>query len=252
MASTCTPSTLILLTLTTFLIAQAQAQAPAPSPSGAVNLTAILEKGGQYTTLMKLLKDTQQLTQIESQLKSNSQGFTLFAPTDNAFQSLKPGALNKLSDDQKVKLILFHVTPKYYTISDLLTVSNPVRTQATEEEGTWGLNFTGQGGNQVNISTGVVQTQLNNALREKFPLAVYQVDKVLLPLELFGTTKTTHSSEAPSPKGSKSTPEIPSVGKAGGAPSPHGDKKDTNAANGRNVAFGLVVGLALICIEALH
>ena len=251
MASTCTPSTLILLTLTTFLIAlaQAQAQAPAPSPSGAVNLTAILEKGGQYTTLMRLLKDTQQLTQIESQLKSNSQGFTLFAPTDNAFQSLKPGALNELSDDQKVKLILFHVTPKYYTISDLLTVSNPVRTQATEKEGTWGLNFTGQGGNQVNISTGVVQTQLNNPLREKFPLAVYQVDKVLLPLELFGTTKTRASSAAPSPKGSKSTPEIPSVGKAGSAPSD--SPKDTNAANGMNVGFGLVLGLGFICMGAL-
>ena len=71
--------TLILLILTTFLMAQTQAQAPAPAPSGAVNLTAILEKGGQYTTLIKLLKDTQQLTQIESQLKSNSEKYRYHA-----------------------------------------------------------------------------------------------------------------------------------------------------------------------------
>ncbi|KAL2331661.1 hypothetical protein Fmac_019242 [Flemingia macrophylla] len=240
---------ILLITLTIFLKAQAQAQAPAPSPSGTLNLTAILEKGGQYTTLIRLLQETQQLTQIESQLKSNSQGFSLFAPTDNAFMNLKSGALNGLTDDQKVKLILFHVTPKYYSLSDLLTVSNPVRTQATEKEGTWGLNFTGKG-QQLNVSTGVVDTPVNNALREKFPLAVYQVDKVLLPLELFGEKdKTPSSSSAPSPKSSKTSPEIPSIANAGGAPSPSGDEK--NGGVGSNVGVGVVVGLALLCMGAL-
>ncbi|KAK7401939.1 hypothetical protein VNO78_13817 [Psophocarpus tetragonolobus] len=246
MASTSGRLTGILLSLTLMLIGKGEGQAPAPSPSGALNLTAILEKGGQYTSLIKLLKDTQQLTQIESQLKSNSQGFSLFAPTDNAFQNLKAGALNGLSDDQKVKLVLFHVTPKYYSLSDLLTVSNPVRTQATEEEGTWALNFTGQGNQQVNVSTGVVITQVNNALREKFPLAVYQVDKVLLPLELFGTKS--HAS-APSPKSSKTTPQIPSVAKAGGAPSP--SKDDASHAPATNLAFRLILGLAFISISSL-
>lgn len=241
------PLTLTLLTLTTvLLISQTQGQAPAPAPASAVNLTAILEKGGQFTTLIRLLKETQQVIQIESQLKSNSEGFTLFAPTDNAFQSLKQGALNDLSNDQKVKLILFHVTPKYYPLSDLLTVSNPVRTQATEKEGTWGLNFTGHG-QQVNVSSGVVATPVNNALREKFPLAVYPVDKVLLPLELFGTKS---QKSAPSPKGSKTTPDIPSVGKAD-SPSGSSDKDSANGAVGKNVGFGVVVGLGLICMGAL-
>ncbi|TKY48904.1 Fasciclin arabinogalactan protein 6 [Spatholobus suberectus] len=247
-----TPLTLILLlTLATLLSlqaqAQAQAQAPAPSPSGPVNLTAILEKGGQFTTLIRLLKETQQLTQIQSQLNSTSQGFTLFAPTDNAFMNLKSGALNDLNDTQKVKLVLYHVTPKYYSLSDLLTVSNPVRTQASEGEGTWGLNFAGQG-QQVNVSTGVVETPINNALRQKFPLAVYQVDKVLLPLELFGAKSP---SSAPSPKSSKTNPDIPSIAKAGGAPSPSGSGKDNSAAAGRNVGFGVIVGLGVICMGAL-
>ncbi|KAK7324700.1 hypothetical protein VNO77_28468 [Canavalia gladiata] len=243
--------TLVLLTLSSFvfnLIPQTQGQAPAPSPSGPLNLTAILEKGGQFTTLTRLLKDTQQLTQIQSQLKSNSQGFTIFAPTDNAFQNLKSGAINDLTDEQKVQLILYHVTPKYYSLSDLLTVSNPVRTQASGSEGSWGLNFTGQG-NQVNVSTGVVETPINNALRQQFPLAVYQVDKVLLPTELFGVKSP---SAAPSPKSSKTTPQIPTLGKAGGAPSPSGAEKDNaNAAAGNNLCFALILGLAFICMQIL-
>ncbi|XP_061363668.1 fasciclin-like arabinogalactan protein 13 [Gastrolobium bilobum] len=244
-----TPLALVLLTLTTFLFhltPQIQAQkatAPAPAPSGPVNLTAILEKGGQYTTLIRLLKDTQQITQIQSQLNSTSEGFTVFAPTDNAFQNLKSGAINDLTDEQKVQLILYHVTPKYYSLSDLLTVSNPVRTQASGSEGSWGLNFTGQGNNQVNVSTGVVETSINNALRQQFPLAVYQVDKVLLPLELFGAKSP---GSAPSPKTPKTPSEIPSVVKGSGAPSP-----SANGAAERNVAWGLVVGLGLICMEAL-
>ncbi|CAJ1956651.1 unnamed protein product [Sphenostylis stenocarpa] len=237
-----TSLTFILLSSFCFILqAQAQAQAPAPS-SGDVNLTAILVKGGQFTTLIKLLQDTQQLTQIQSQLNSTSQGFTVFAPTDNAFQNLKSGALNGLGEEQKVQLILYHVTPKYYSLSDLLTVSNPVRTQASGREGSWGLNFTGQG-NQVNVSTGIVETQLNNALRQQFPLAVYQVDKVLLPEELFGAKSP---AAAPSPKSAKSSPEIPSVGKTGGAPSPSG-----NGAAERNVGLGVIVGIGLICMGAL-
>ncbi|KAK7272397.1 hypothetical protein RJT34_28966 [Clitoria ternatea] len=245
-------STLIVPTLTTLfslllLTPQTQAQAPAPSPSGNLNLTGILDKAGQYNTLIRLLKDTQQLTQIQSQLKSNSQGATLFAPTDNAFQNLKPGAINDLTDEQKVQLILYHVAPKYYSLSDFLTVSNPVRTQASGSEGSWGLNFTGQG-NQVNVSSGVVETPINNALRQQFPLAVYQVDKVLLPLELFGARSP---SSAPSPKASKTTPEKPSTAKEGGASSPSDSQKDVNGAAGRNVGLGMVVGVGLICMGVL-
>ncbi|KAK7335469.1 hypothetical protein VNO80_27322 [Phaseolus coccineus] len=241
-------TSLILILFGSFCLilrTQAQAQAPAPS-SGAVDLVAILQKGGQYTTLIRLLNDSQQLTQIQSQLKSNSQGFTLFAPTDNAFQNLKSGALNHLSDEQKVQLILYHVTPKYYSLADLLTVSNPVRTQASGSDGSWGLNFTGQG-NQVNVSSGVVETQVNNALRQQFPLAVYQVDKVLLPEELFGEK----SPAAPSPKSPKSSPETTTVGKAGGAPSPSSEGQKDNGAAERNVGFGVILGVGLICMGAL-
>ncbi|XP_054813644.1 fasciclin-like arabinogalactan protein 9 [Prosopis cineraria] len=239
---------LILLTLTPslflLLVPQARAQsAPAPAPAGALNLTGILDKGGQYTTLIRLLTQTQQMQQLQSQLNSTSEGFTVFAPTDNAFQNLKSGVINDLTDDQKVKLMLYHVTPKYYNLNDLLTVSNPVRTQASD----WGLNFTGQG-NQVNVSTGVVESPIHNALRQSFPLAVYQVDQVLLPEELFGDSPA----PASSPKASKTPATKSKSSDDGSAPSsPSASSEDRNGASGRNLGFGSAVGLALICMGAL-
>ncbi|MFS7962091.1 putative FAS1 domain-containing protein [Helianthus anomalus] len=114
---------------------------------------------------------------------------TIFAPTDNAFQNLPAGTLNGLSEEKKVKLVLYHVLPKFYSMDDLVTISNPVPTQAGSSRGSLGLNFTGRA-SQVNVSTGVVETQINNALRKDFPLAVYVVDKVLLFQE-----------DAPAPEG---------------------------------------------------
>lgn len=146
-----------------------------------------------------------------------------------------------------MQLILYHVTPKYYSLSDFLTVSNPVRTQASDKSGPWGLHFTSQG-NQVNVSSGVVTEPINNALRQKFPLAVYQLDKVLLPTELFGPKAPASS---PAPKSSKTPSKTPSSAAVeGDAPAPASSKKDESAAR-RNVGFGFVVGVGLICMAVL-
>ncbi|XP_011006038.1 PREDICTED: fasciclin-like arabinogalactan protein 13 [Populus euphratica] len=168
-----TPLSFFLLSLLLSLSLNAQAQtptAPAPMPSGPVNFTAVLVKGGQFTTLIRLLNKTQTFNQIENQLNSSSEGMTIFAPTDNAFNNLKAGALNGLNQQEQVQLLQYHTLPKFYTTSNLLLVSNPVPTQASGQDGVWGLNFTGQS-NQVNVSTGLVEVQINNALRQDFPLA---------------------------------------------------------------------------------
>ncbi|OVA11218.1 FAS1 domain [Macleaya cordata] len=249
MASTISPI-LILLSLTPclFLIfaPQIQAQsAPAPEPPGPINLTRILEIGGQYTTFIRLLNTTQVSNQITNQLNSSTEGMTVFAPTDNAFNNLKPGTLNGLSVQQQVQLVLYHVLPKYYSLVMFQTVSNPVRTQATGQDGgVFGLNFTSTGTNQVNISTGVVVTQLNNALRQDFPLAVYQVDMVLLPFELFGP-KPPPSATPPSagPSGSDN--------KSPGSSSGDASNKNNSGSKERQIGLGLVAGIGLVCMGVL-
>ncbi|XP_068669219.1 fasciclin-like arabinogalactan protein 11 [Aristolochia californica] len=167
---------------------------PAPAPPGPTNISAILEKAGQFTTLLRLLRVTQIADQINTQLNNSNQGLTLFAPPDNAFSSLQAGTLNSLTDQEKVSLVQFHILPTFLSVSQFQTVSNPVRTQAgNSAAGEYPLNVT-TSGNQVNVSTGVDDATVANTIYTDGQLAIYQVDKVLLPLDIFGS-----KSPAPAP-----------------------------------------------------
>ncbi|KAK1394142.1 Fasciclin-like arabinogalactan protein 11 [Heracleum sosnowskyi] len=177
---------LLILVLHSFTTTLAQPVAPPPAPSGPTNVTKILEKASQFTTLIRLLKNNQLDDQINTQLNNSNQGLTIFAPTDNAFAALKPGTLNSLTDQQKVQLIQFHVISSFLSTSQFQTVSNPITTQAgNSNEGQFPLNVT-TSGNQVNVSTGVNGATVGNTIYTDNQLAVYQVDKVLLPLAMFG------------------------------------------------------------------
>ncbi|KAJ4796814.1 Fasciclin-like arabinogalactan family protein [Rhynchospora pubera] len=195
--------------LFTFLsISNAQPAAPAPGPAGPPNVTAILEKGGQYTSFIRLLKETKLDNQINTQLNYSGNSYTIFAPTDNAFNNLKAGTLNSLSQEEQVNLALYHVLPQYYTSDMFQTVSNPVRTQASGSNGVYTVNITSSM-NQVNVSTGIDDATITNTLYATSPLAVYSIEKVLQPEDLFGV-KTTAAAPTPASKSPKSTADAPS------------------------------------------
>ncbi|GKU96332.1 hypothetical protein SLEP1_g9581 [Rubroshorea leprosula] len=239
MAATSLPLIFFTLCLLSPLtLAQTPAPTSSPSPT---NLTGILDKNGQYTTFIRLLNDTQIFNQVENQLNNSNNGLTVLAPTDNAFNNLPSGTINSLTQQQKVQLCLYHILPQYYSLNDLQLVSNPVRTQATGNDGVWGLNFTGQN-NQVNVTSGAVTTQISNALSQQKPLAVYQVDKVLLPEELTGGSPSTISSPAPTSSPAKANTTVSSAKE----PSPAG-----SGACQSNMGLGLVVGLAMVCMGAV-
>ena len=215
-------------------------QAPGPAaPKGPPNVTAILEKGGQYATFIRLMKATQQDTQLNSQLNNSfGSGYTVFAPTDNAFNNLKPGTLNSLTQQQQVSLVQGHILPSFYSMDSFQTASNPVRTQASGRDGPYTLNITSDTNNQVNVSSGVVDVRINNALYSAKPLAVYSVDKVLLPMELFGA-----KAPAAAPTASEGKPK---KGGSSDASSPAGSEdSDTGAASARAVGWS-VAGLAAV------
>ncbi|GFQ05223.1 fasciclin-like arabinogalactan protein 6 [Phtheirospermum japonicum] len=172
-------SLIFLLSLGTVLSCLLPA-APAP-----INVTGILEKAGQYNVFIRLLTDSQADDQINNQVNNSYDGLTVFAPTDDAFNNLPAGALNSLTGLQLVQLVLYHICPRFYSLQDFRKVSNPARTQATGQGGRiFGLYFNGQA-NQVDVSTGIVEVPVYNALRKDFPLALYQVDTVLLPREFY-------------------------------------------------------------------
>lgn len=169
-----------------FYVTTTSAQSPAPSPSSSAptDIIRILKKAGGFTTLIRLLTTTQVATQINAQLLNSNNGLTLFAPNDNAFSTLKPGFLNSLTDQQKNELIQFHELPTFVSISNFDTLSNPVRTQAGDDPKRLALNITSSG-NQVNLTTGVVNTTVGGSVYSDHQLAIYQVDKVLLPKDFF-------------------------------------------------------------------
>ncbi|KAF5447155.1 hypothetical protein F2P56_032725 [Juglans regia] len=166
------------------------AKAPAqsvqvPVQKGSIDVTKILAKARGYSVFIRLFKSTGLAAQLYAQLNNSNNGFTIFAPTDTAFSNLKPGTINSLSDLQKTQLIQFHILNSVIGLSNFQTLSNPVPTEAGDTSaGEFPLNVT-TAGNQVNISTGLVNTTMGGTIYLDNKLAIYRVDSVLLPLDIF-------------------------------------------------------------------
>ncbi|GLJ37878.1 hypothetical protein SUGI_0770690 [Cryptomeria japonica] len=202
---------------------------------GKLNLTAILEKVGQFNTYLSLLKSTQVGSQL---INSQQQGLTLLAPPDAAFAALKPGTLNALTDQDKVALLQYHALPSYYTLGQLQTVSNPVRT-AAPGNGLFGMNFSSIG-NNVNVSTGIVKAAISGPVYSQSPVAVYTVDKVLLPLGIFGP-KPPAAAPAPEAGGPMIPPTV--------SPSSDGSASTTSGCGSRFVlSNGVTLALAVLSV----
>lgn len=197
---------------------QSSPSVQAPSGSGPADIIAVLQKASKFTTFIGLLKSSQVDSLINTQLKKSGNGFTVFAPTDSAFSDLKTGTLNSFTDEQKAALTKFHILPTFLTIAQFQTVSNPVHTSAG---GDFPLNVVGNG-TQVNMTTGLVNTTVDNTVYSDGQLAVYEIPQVLLSQAILSPQtpapapvlapkqpeKTTPKSQAPSL--STSTPSVDS------------------------------------------
>ena len=162
-------------------------QSPSGTP-GSTNydIVKILRKAKSFNMFIRLLKTTQVINRINAQLINTKTGggLTILAPDDGAFAALQVGFLNSLDDIQKIELLQFHVLPSYVSSSNFDSLSNPVTTMAGVNPARLPLNVTAYG-NNVNISTGVVNATLTGIVYTDSQLAIYHVDKVLLPLDFF-------------------------------------------------------------------
>ncbi|XP_054812945.1 fasciclin-like arabinogalactan protein 11 [Prosopis cineraria] len=218
----------------------------APGPAVAVvpktlsiDIVQILRKAKRFTVLIRLLKTTQLINQLNSQLAtSGSGGLTIFAPEDAAFSKLKAGFLNSLNDRQKVELLQFHTISTYISISNFDTLTNPVQTQAGDDPKRLQLNVTMYGGNQVSMTTGAVNASLTGTVYTDNKLAIYQVDKVLLPLDI---VLPKASAPAPGPAAAKGDSPKTDKTKAAGGDQSGGD--DDGDSNGKAVPANSSMGL---------
>ncbi|XP_022759868.1 fasciclin-like arabinogalactan protein 7 [Durio zibethinus] len=178
----------------------AMTQTPTPAPAPApeyVNLTYLLSVAGPFETFLNYLESTKVIDTFQNQANNTKQGITIFVPKDNAFKALKKPSLSNLSSNQLQSLLLFHALPKFYALADFndLSAKSPVSTLAG---GQYTLNFTDDSGT-VHLDSGWSKTKITSAVHSTDPVAIYQVDKVLLPEAIFGTDIPPTPAPAPSP-----------------------------------------------------
>lgn len=170
--------------------------APAPAPDF-INLTALLTVAGPFHTFLEKLQSSKVIETFQNQANNTEEGITIFVPKDSAFASLKNPSLSNLTADQLKQLLLFHGLPHYYSLAEFKNLSDagPISTFAG---GQYTLNFTDVSGT-VHIGSGWTNTKVSSSVFSTDPVALYQIDKVLLPEAIFGTDIPPTPAPAPSP-----------------------------------------------------
>ncbi|CAI0542337.1 unnamed protein product [Linum tenue] len=186
------------------LAQQPPAEAPGPAAAvaklGPINVVKILTKAKTFKSLVRLLETTQLDSNLNNQLGDSNNGITIFAPNDAAFAKLKPGTLGQLTRQEKLQLAQFHIVPVFISRSDFDSVGNPVQTHAGSGD-LLQLNVTSTGGGPVSLETGVTNATLSDTVYMDAHLAIYQVDKVLQPMSIFGAPDRAQSPAPAAAKG---------------------------------------------------
>jgi uncharacterized surface protein with fasciclin (FAS1) repeats len=81
------------------------------------SLTAVLEQSGDFNTLLQLMEAADLTIELDA-----GGPFTLFAPTDAAWDNLPVGALDQLLENptgQLTQILLFHLVPGEYELDEL-------------------------------------------------------------------------------------------------------------------------------------
>ncbi|XP_050287197.1 fasciclin-like arabinogalactan protein 12 [Quercus robur] len=251
------PANAPVLPATPPVVRPAKAPAPVqsakvpPTQKGVPDVTKILGKAGGFSVFIRLLKSTGVSEQLYGQLNNSNIGFTIFAPTDAAFSSLKAGTINSLSDLQKTQLVQFHILNTVVTLSNFQTLSNPVPTEAGDTSaGEFPLTVM-TAGNQVNISTGLVNTTLGGTVYSDNQLDIYQVEKVLLPPDIFNP-KPKHKAPASAP--TLSTPKSKDNGDEDSQSLPtEVDESSAASLGGHGILVSIeVILVAFILTKGLH
>ncbi|KAI3990434.1 hypothetical protein MKX01_021369 [Papaver californicum] len=190
------------------ILASPVAEAPTPGPAE-VNLTALMSKQG-----CKVFADLLVSSGAYATFQANADGgLTVFCPLDDPMKAFQP-KYDNLTDDGKIALLSYHGLPVYNSMQMLKQSNGVVNTLATDGGKTY--QFTVQNdGEAVTLKTKTVTAKITGKLIDEMPLAVYTINKVLLPKELFKKALAPTPAPAPAP------------GKA--ADSPKGDKDENLA-----------------------
>ncbi|KAK6142373.1 hypothetical protein DH2020_022721 [Rehmannia glutinosa] len=221
------------------ILTSPEAEAPTAGPTD-LNLTSLLAKQGceAFSDLITAQNAEDTFAQ------SVEGGLTIFCPSDQTLKSFMPRYKN-LTADGKTSLLLYHGVPVYNSLGMLRSSNGLMNTLATE--GANKFDFTVQNdGEDVKLQTKVVTATIKGTLIDEDPLAVYKIDKVLLPRELFKAAPA-----APGPKSARSRArdEADSPGPAADDEAPADE--DSSNDGGRIFGGGGILALSVSLILGL-
>ncbi|XP_074584621.1 fasciclin-like arabinogalactan protein 7 [Curcuma longa] len=216
--------------------------APAPAPHF-VNLTDLLSVAGPFNAFLNYLLQTQVIDTFQNQANDTKQGITLFVPSNAAFASLERSDLGNLTQDQLKSLLLYHAFPKYYSFSDFtnLSNSNPVSTMAG---GQYTLNVTDSSG-LIHVASSWSNTKIISSVWATSPTAVYQINRVLLPLAIFSSDPPLAPAPAPAPETTKPSDVAPPRSEIASAPK--SSESSTSGARALPYSSGASLFNHLVC-----
>ncbi|KAK9152393.1 hypothetical protein Syun_010702 [Stephania yunnanensis] len=231
-----------------------EAEAPTPAPNQ-VNLTSVMSKQG-CKVFADLLTESGAISTYE---ESAVGGLTVFCPLDEAVKTFLPKYKN-LTSDGKASLLLYHATPVYESIDMLKSNNGLMNTLATD--GAKKFDFTVQNdGEVVTLKTKVVTARITGTLIDQQPLAIFSINKVLQPKELFKAALAPTPAPAPAPekepadkkktkKHKLSSPPAPEPFAPEGEPADQ--KADDTGSGGRlGVSVAVAVGVGMGALMAL-
>ncbi|KAG0463369.1 hypothetical protein HPP92_019438 [Vanilla planifolia] len=182
------PPSLIFLLLQPFLCSFhliSSLSSPNPDPPSSappiLDIPSLMSKNGCKAFASLLTSTADAADSYSSNLDS---GLTAFCPIDRATNTFLPLFKNLTADD-KLSLLLYHAVPLYYSIRMLQSNNGIVNTLATDGT-TKNYNFTVQNdGEAVTLQTQVITARITDTVVDRDPVAVYAIDSVLQPPELF-------------------------------------------------------------------
>jgi len=162
-----------------------------PPPVHHVDLADLLDVAGPFQTFLNYMQRTSVIETIQSQADHTKAGITIFVPRDSAFAALKKKkkkkkttpAIASLTKAQLKSLLLYHALPRFYSLAEVgsLRWRSPVATFAGSR---CTLNLTEDIGT-IRVRSAWSNAKIGSTVYGTAPVAVYEVDKVLLPSQIF-------------------------------------------------------------------
>ncbi|KAJ6835957.1 fasciclin-like arabinogalactan protein 2 [Iris pallida] len=171
------------------------AEAPTPAPTQ-IDIIDLMSKKGCKTFADLLTSGNG--TAAKAFESNVAAGLTIFCPIDQAMRAFLP-KFNKLTAPDKMAVLLYHGVPAYESLDLLRSHSGPVSTLAATTGRTTKKNYridVQNVGSVVTLRTKVTKASITGTLVDEDPLALYTIDEVLEPRELF---KPAAKAPAPAP-----------------------------------------------------